>query len=144
MHIKEREREKKTTCMHAIRTMASKSRITPFTITPIYQDDVDKPWVTMESVIALSVWMNPNTNMTLENVAMMIEEFTATQIREQFEDNIMRSCIVYQGIVTSMTFRGEKIDRTQFGNCRAKERMRNRESFNLLMTQATSMCCTLI
>ena len=120
------------------------SRVTPFTCNPIFKDDVDKPWVASESITALSIWMNPNTNMFLEEVARMIEEFAATLIREQLSAHVMGGSVKYQGDIISMTFRGQKIDRAHFANCRARDYMRNGETFNLLMSQTSTVCCTLV
>ncbi len=128
------------------------SNVTPLTVTPRYKDDADHPWVTREGVIQISVWMNPRTTMTLEDVAQLIEQYAANtvsqQLNQQAATNVMVKAasknINYQGQISSMTFRGQVIERVQMATYPATEYMRDGENFNLFMTQLFSVCCVLV
>ncbi len=128
------------------------SNITPFTVTPRYKDDADHPWVTKQGAITISVWMSPRTTMTLEDVALLIEQFAANTISQQLKlqsaanpvANATNKNLNYQGEINSMTFRGQIIERAQMATYPATEYLRDGEKFNLFMTQRVSVCCVLV
>ncbi len=129
---------------------ASSSSVTPLTVTPHYKDDADQAWVTREGLIQLSIWLSPHTTMTLEDVALLVEQFAANsttqQVQQQAANNRLASTsnIKYQGRVNSMTFRGQTIDRAQMPNYLAKDYLKEGENFNMLATQHVSICCTIV
>ena len=120
----------------------SKTSSVTFSVTPHYKDDADQPWVTLEGKVAMSVWLSPKTNMTLEDVAKLIESFAADQVSQQLTHSAAQSRlnagvagINYRGEVYSMTFRGQNIMRSQMLNFPAKDHLREGEPFNMIFTQ---------
>ena len=115
---------------------STKTGSATFSCTPHYKEDADKPWVTLESELAFSIWLSPKSSMTLEDAAKLIENFAAGQVSRQLalrDDPVVN--YNYQGVVCSMTFQGQDIQRTQMTNCSAKDYMREGEPFNLIFTQ---------
>ena len=120
------------------------SRNTPLTCTPHFKADADQPWVTMDSIIAVSLWMSPNSPMTLEDVAQLIENFAATQVQQQLAGQPLSGNVKYQGSVLSMTFRQQTIQRAQMTSLAAKDYIREGENFNLILNQTTTSCCVIV
>ena len=123
----------------------SKTSAVTFSVTPHYKDDADQPWITLESQLAISVWLSPKSNMTLEDVAKLIESFAAGQVSQQLTHSAAQSPlnagvanINYRGVVHSMTFRGQNIMRSQMLNFPAKDHLREGEPFNMIFTQSFS------
>ena len=117
----------------------SSSSVT-YSCTPHYKEDADKPWVTLESQLAFSIWLSPKSSMTLEDAAKLIESFAAGQVSQQLAQTAAHRPYVhanldYQGVVYIMTFRGRNIQRSQMTNCSVKDYMREGEPFNLIFTQ---------
>ena len=120
------------------------SRNTPLTCTPHFKPDADQPWVTMDSIIAVSLWMSPNTFMTLEDVAQLIENFAATQVQQQLSGQPLCGNVKFRGSVLSMTFRQQTIQRAQMVSLAAKDYIHEGENFNLLLNQTTTICCVIV
>ena len=121
-----------------------KTTTVTFSVTPHYKDDADQPWITLESQLAISVWLSPKTNMTLEDVAKLIESFAADQVSQQLTYSTSATqnpfaagaaSVNYRGEVYSMTFRGQNIMRSQMLNFSAKDHLREGEPFNMIFTQ---------
>ena len=94
------------------------------------------PGSPLRSELAFSIWLSPKSSMTLEDAAKLIENFAAGQVSRQLalrDDPVVN--YNYQGVVCSMTFQGQDIQRTQMTNCSAKDYMREGEPFNLIFTQ---------
>ncbi len=125
--------------------------VTPFTVTPRYKDDADHSWVTKQGVIALSVWMNSRTTITLEDVALLIEQYVEAQISQQLKIRSANSSVEkaakvnYHGEINSMTFRGQVIERAEMATHPATVYMKDGENFSLYMTQRVeNHCCVLV
>ena len=106
--------------------------------TPHYKEDADKPWVTLESEQAYSIWLSPKSSMTLEDAAKKIENFEERQVYQQLAEEAALNPLAnynYQGTVCNMTFQGQVIQRSHMTDYSAKDYMREGESFNLLFTQ---------
>ena len=96
------------------------------TCTPLYKVDATNPWVTQEGPWILSLSLSPNSDMTLEDAAKLIENFPATQVSSQPFPQPRYT-------VRNMTFRGQVIHHEQFVYYRAVDYMHDGESFNLLL-----------
>ena len=103
-----------------------------YSCTPHYKEDADKPWVTLESELAYSIWLSPKSSMTLEDVAKLIESFVTGQISQQLAHKDPVVNYNYEGVVRSMIFRGQDIQRTQMANYSVKDYVREGEPFNLV------------
>ena len=127
---------------------SSSSRNTPLTCTPHFKADADQPWVTMDSVIALSLWMSPKTPMTLEDVAQLIENFAATLVQHQLAGQpnarVLSSMVKFRGSVLSMTFRQQTIQRAQMASLAANDYIHEGENFNFLLNQTMTLCCVIV
>ena len=106
-----------------------------YSCTPHYKEDADKPWVTLESELAYSIWLSPKSSMTLEDVAKLIESFVTGQISQQLAHKDPVVNYNYEGVVRSMIFRGQDIQRTQMANYSVKDYVREGEPFNLVFAQ---------
>ncbi len=128
------------------------TRIIELTRIPRFKEDAQQPWVTKEGIIQLSVWMHPKSTMTLEDVARLIEQYavntTAQQLQQQATVNPLAGAAsnntTYSGIVNSMTFRGQVINRSQLFNYAAVDYMKDGENFSFLMTQTFQVCCVVV
>lgn len=52
-----------------------KTKARTVTCTPHFKEDADSPWITQEGVDDLSLWMSPNSDMTLDDIAELVEQF---------------------------------------------------------------------
>ena len=81
--------------------------------------------------------------MTLEEVAKLIENFSASQVSQQLSHSAAQNPLAaaaanasnYRGEVYSMTFRGQNITRSQMQDFPAKDHLREGEPFNMIFTQ---------
>ena len=102
------------------------------TCTPHFKNDADRPWITQEGVGIISISLHPKSDITLENVAKLIENFASRQVTATQQEAIQAMHIQFRKTVYNMTFRGEIIQRAQMVNYRAVDYMRDGEPFNLL------------
>ena len=105
------------------------------TCTPHFKNDADRPWITQEGVGIISISLHPKSDITLEDVAKLIENFASRQVTDQRATQpaaIQAMNIQFRNTVYNMTFRGEIIQRAQMVNYRAVDYMRDGEPFNLL------------
>lgn len=93
------------------------------TCTPHFKSDAEQPWVVQEGVGVISLWMHPDSNMTLEDVAALIESFASSQVDQRM--------INYSGRIHNATFRGQTIVREQMSARLARDYVRDGEPFNL-------------
>ncbi len=109
------------------------------TCTPHYKQDADRPWVTQEGVGIISLWMNPNTRMTIEDVANLIEGFASNQVAEQLaaQPGAQIANVKFENTIHNMTFRGQTIRRELFASYLATDYMHDGEAFNLLYAYTT-------
>ncbi len=125
------------------------SNVTQLTGIPRFKDDAVQPWVTKEGLIQVSIWMQPNSTMTLEDVARLIEQYatnlTSQQLHHAGNANALAAPAAnnttYTGVVNNMTFRGQTFDRSQLIKCTAVEYMKDGENFGFIMTQTFQTCC---
>ena len=120
------------------------SRAQPLTCTPHFKPDADQPWITMDSITAISLWISPNTPMTLEDVAQLIENFAHTQFQQQVAAQPTVGNYQYQGRIINMQFRQQNIHRNQMTSFAASNYVRDGEPFNFIMHQTTSVCCVIV
>ena len=105
------------------------------TCTPHFKNDADRPWITQEGVGIISISLHPKSDITLEDVAKLIENFASRQVSDQLATQpgaAQTMNIQFRSTVYNMTFRGEIIQRAQMVNHRAIDYMRDGEPFNLL------------
>ena len=107
------------------------------TCTPHFKNDADRPWITQEGAGIISISLHPNSDITLENVAKLIENFASRQVTDRRATTAHPTAlqvmdIQFRNTVYNMTFRGEIIQRAQMVNYRAVDYMRDGEPFNLL------------
>lgn len=91
--------------------------------TPHFNSDAEKPWVVQEGIGVISVWMHPESNMTLEDLANLVESFASSQVDQRM--------VYYSGKVRNATFRGQIIVREQMASHFARDYIRDGEKFNL-------------
>ena len=88
--------------------------------------------------LAFSIWLSHTSGMTLEDAAKLLETFASEQqlLHDTAQSSVMAN-VNYQseGVLSSMIFRGEKIQRSQMADCSAKDYMREGEPFNVVFTQ---------
>ncbi len=129
------------------------SRAETVTCTPHFKQDADRAWVTQEGAGILSLWMNPNSDMTLEDIAKLIEQFGEKQVADQLaaQPSSRLVNVNFTNSIHNATIRGETFQRAQFVNYHAKEYLHDGEPFNLLYAFATTVpvwlylcpCCIL-
>ena len=115
------------------------------TCTPRYKYDADRPWITQEGVGIISLSLHPKSEMTLEDVARLIENFASGQVADQLASQPMATRatnIRLRSTICNMTFRRETIQRAQMLNYRAVDYMQDGEPFNLLYTFTTTSTIT--
>ena len=97
------------------------------TCTPRFKEDAQNSWVTQEDETKLNLWLHPQSQMTLEDAAKVIENYLAA-VKSQAPN----LAITADQFVESMTFRGQRIARPQMADHRAVDMMRENEPFSLL------------
>ena len=105
------------------------------TCTPHFKNDAERPWITQEGVGIISISLHPKSEITLEDVAKLIENFSSRQVADQVATQPTITQTVnfqFRSTVYNMTFRGEIIQRAQMVTYRAVDYMRDGEPFNLL------------
>ena len=95
------------------------------TCTPRFKQDAHNAWVTQDGDDRLCIWLHPQSPMTLEDAAKVIDNYN-TSTRRQY------SHLVPDLVVENMTFRGQTITRSQMVNDRAVDFMKDNEPFSLL------------
>ena len=103
--------------------------------TPHFKNDAERPWITQEGVGIISISLHPKSEITLEEVAKLIENFSSRQVADQVATQPTITQTVnfqFRSTVYNMTFRGEIIQRAQMVTYRAVDYMRDGEPFNLL------------
>ena len=96
-----------------------------------FKNDAEKPWMTADSPANLRYWFNPNTELTLEDVAASIEEFARSQYRSD-------------GQVLNFTIRGQTYSKETMANFKAAEYLHDKEPFNLVFKHNLKGCCTIL
>ena len=105
------------------------------TCTPHFKNDAERPWITQEGVGIISISLHPKSEITLEDVAKLIENFASRQVADRLATQPTVTQIMnvqFRRTVYNMTFRGEIIQRAQMVNYRAVDYMYDGEPFNLL------------
>ncbi len=128
------------------------SRIIELTGIPHFKEDANQPWVTKEGLVQLSIWMQADSTMTLEDVARLIEQYAVNSASQQLQQqatvhplaSATSNSTTYTGIVNSMTFRGQVMNRSQLVNYAAIDYMKDEENFSFLMTQTFQICCVIV
>jgi len=118
-----------------------RSRSHPVTCTPRYKYDADRPWITQEGVGIISLSLHPNSEMTLEDVARLVENFASGQVADQLALQPMATQaanVRFHGTICNMTFRRETIQRAQMLKYRAVDYIQDGEPFNLLYKFTTT------
>ena len=93
-----------------------KSGSATVTCTPHFKNDAERPWITQEGVGIISISLHPNSEITLEEVAKLIENFASRQVADQIatQPTVTQTMNVqFRSTVYNMTFRGEIIQRAQ-------------------------------
>ena len=117
---------------------------------PHYKDDIDKPWVSMEGMMNLSLRLHPKSTMTLEDLAKLIEDFlhslfannSSLQARQQF-GVIQKVDVKVQVCLKSLAFHGESMARAQFATLQAMDYLQDQEPFNVVY-ELTSSSVTML
>ncbi len=128
------------------------SHVTELSAIPRFKEDAQQPWVTKEGLYQFSIWMHPKNTMTLEDVARLIEQYAANKTAQQLQQQATVNPIAgaasnnttYTGVVNSMTFRGQVIDRSQLFNYAAVDYMKEGENFSFMATQTFKICCVVV
>ena len=121
----------------------NQGRNIPLTCTPHFKPDADQPWITMDSKTAISLWISPNTPLTLEDVAQLIENFVVSQFEQKLAGQPTCGKIQLHCSVFSMTFRQQAIDQSQMASLAAKDYVRDGEPFNLFSRQRARESCVI-
>ena len=113
------------------------SRLT-ISCTPHFKDDVEKPWVTQDSLTAVSIWLSPDRGLTLEDVAETIEQFVQTMPGYSSQ---IASCTF-----RSLTIRGEVItkDSLMLSAYMAGDKLHDGEPFTVQVLKIVGTGCCLI
>ena len=117
------------------------------TCTPHYKEDVEHSWLitdgeSLTGIKSVSAWMPLQNNLSLEDVAIVIENFESSQIDHRM--------LFYTGRLQTMTFRGQPVLREQMNGLFAKDYIRDGEPFTyriivitFLKPAAFCPCCML-
>ena len=97
------------------------------TCTPHFKQDARNAWITQDGDSKLCIWLHPQSSITLEDAARLIDEYIMTRLQQG-----PGAHLVPDQVVDSMTFRGQSIARAQMASCRAVDYMRDDEPFPLL------------
>lgn len=110
--------------------MATSNTTQTLSCTAQFKKDAEKPWVTSDSPIKLRYWFNPDTGLTLEDVAASIEDFARSTYRAN-------------GQVLSFTIRGQTYSKETMANFKAADYLKDGEPFNLMYKHKLK-CCTIL
>ena len=117
--------------------------------TPHFKHDAHNPWVTFEGPLQVSYWFNPNSGVTLEDMAAAMEDFASTNFGRQFQGSTAASITAsaYTGRIQNVTIRGQIYSRETLINYRAAEYLLDGEVFNMGYLQSYrtfAACCLLL
>ena len=112
------------------------SRLT-ISCTPHFKDDIEKPWVTQDSLTAVSIWLSPDRGLTLEDVAETIELFVKTMPGYSSQ---IASCTF-----RSLTIRGEVFtkDSLMLSSHMAGDKLHDGEPFTVQVLKIVGCCLIL-
>ena len=122
--------------------MASVTETHTVTCTPHFKIDAESPWITQEGVGIISISLHPKSEITLEDVAKLIENFSSRQVADRLATQpILTQAMNVQirHTVDDITIRGEIIQRAQMVNYRAVDYLYDGEPFNLLYNFTTGI-----
>ena len=114
--------------------MASVTETHTVTCTPHFKIDAERPWITQEGVGIISISLHPKSEITLEDVAKLIENFSSRQVADRLATQpILTQAmnVQFRHTVDDITIRGEIIQRAQMVNYRAVDYLYDGEPFNL-------------
>ena len=96
------------------------------TCTPHFKQDAQTAWITQDGEFKLCIWLHPQSSITLEDAARLIDEYVMSRLRQGPGGHLTPD-----QVVDSMTFRGQSIARAQMASYRAVDYMRDDEPFSL-------------
>ena len=117
--------------------------------TPHFKDDAQDPWVTMESPLQVSYWFNPQSGVTLEDMAAAMESFASSNFSRQLQGagGVPGPVSVnYSGQILNVAIRGQIYSRETLINYSAAEYLHDGEAFNMdyRETIQASLCCCIL
>ena len=106
--------------------------------TPHFKDDAETAWVTQDSLTTVSLWLNPDRGLTLEDVAETIEQFVHTM--PGFSSQIA-SCTLQ-----SLVIRGEVFnkDSLMLSAHMAGDKLHDGEQFTVKVVKKVGIGCCVI
>lgn len=120
------------------------SNLVPMSVDTNFKEDAQEPWCTADGPIQLSLWISPNTMMTVEDLAVFLEQFIAETVARRLNHTPGTGKVDHQATINTMTFRGKTINRSEMVQHAAKDYLHDRERFTFLMTQTVKVCCVIV
>ena len=109
--------------------------------TPHFKDDAERAWVTQDSLTAVSVWLNPELGLTLEDMAETIEQFVHTM--PGFSSKVA-SCTFHSFVIRGEVFTKDSL---MLSGHMAGDKFHDGEQFTVRVVKTVGvggLCCAIL
>ena len=117
--------------------MAVGAAVVQISCTPHYTDAA-ATWVTQDSQTSVSIWFNPAQSLTLEDLAKTFEQ-QARELVDLQSQNAPGAKVKLNIQIQRFTIRGQVYARQYLPNYNARDVLKDKEAFNILVWQRASV-----